>query len=52
MFSKELQELQQNSLESHLVIDANPVIIDYCLTAHERMFETMISEIARWRCQA
>ena len=48
MLSKELQDLEMNSLISRTVLDTKPITVEYKITKHGKTLEPVIDAIAGW----
>lgn len=48
MLSKELKELEINKLVKRIVLDTQPVTVQYELTEHGRTLQTIINNLTDW----
>src|SRR5690606_5781439 len=48
MLSKELKELELNRLIKRIVLDTQPVTVQYELTEHGRTLQTIINNLTDW----
>lgn len=51
MLSKELKELEINKLIRRIVIDTQPVTVQYVLTDHGQTLKTIINNLTEWGIQ-
>lgn len=48
MLSKELKELEKNKLVRRIVLDTQPVMVQYELTEHGLSLKTIIKNLTEW----
>ncbi|MVT12058.1 winged helix-turn-helix transcriptional regulator [Chitinophaga tropicalis] len=51
MLSKELKELEINKLIRRIVLDTQPVTVQYELTEHGKTLQTIINNLTEWGIQ-
>ncbi|PSK95305.1 HxlR family transcriptional regulator [Taibaiella chishuiensis] len=48
MLSKELKDLEMNQLVKRMVLDTQPVTVEYTLTEYGRELKTVINHLSDW----
>ncbi|MFI2744357.1 winged helix-turn-helix transcriptional regulator [Zhouia sp. PK063] len=48
MLSKELKELEMNQLVQRMVLDTQPITVQYQLTTYGKSLQTIINNLAEW----